>query len=509
MVLPGVKIDPENSVPVYRQIADGIRAQAREGAIRPGERLPATRDLAVQLGVNRNTVVAAYDLLASEGMVHSSTGRGTFLVEGANASSDSIASDRTGSSAWFTTFSRAVDGPGVERLLSMYRVALATEGISFTGSYPAGDLLPVEQFRGSMEAVLDRNAERVLTYGPTAGVPGLRELLASGMSHTGASVSTENILITNGAQQALELVFRALLDQDDPVLLEDPTYTGAISIVSSLGARAVGIPADGEGIRPDYLEASLARHRPRLLYLQPTFQNPTTRVMTIRRRREILELAVRYNCPVVEDDWAGDLRFEGNDLPTLYAMDGGRHVIYLSTFSKKLMPGLRIGWAAAPAEVTQRLIALKQITDCGTSPVLQEALLHFLDCGHLEGHLRHIRSAYRERRDIMLDSLARHFPGEVRWTSPEGGLFLWLTLPEGMDSGELFGAARREGVLFSRGSLFHVDRPASNNMRLTYAAVSPARIDRGIGILGGLIHDRLDDRKGTERERFEETMPIL
>jgi DNA-binding transcriptional MocR family regulator len=329
------------------------------------------------------------------------------------------------------------------------------------------------------------------------------------MRRKGSSTSTENLLVTNGAQQALELIFRAFLDPEDPVLLEDPTYTGVLSIVSSLGARAIGIPSDHEGMRPDYLEAALERHRPRLLYIQPTFHNPTTRVMSEARRREVLALAVKHNCPVVEDDWAGDLRFEGHDLPTLHALDGGRHVLYLSTFSKKLMPGLRIGWVAAPVEVSQRLVTLKQITDCGTSPILQAALLHFLQQGHLENHLKRVLPEYRERRDIMSQSLARHFPQAAEWSSPEGGLFLWIRLPDRIDGGELHAAARRRGVLFSRGSLFRVDRTASSAMRLTYAAVPPDRIDEGIGILGELIHQRWTEGDRPGGEVFEETVPIL
>jgi GntR family transcriptional regulator/MocR family aminotransferase len=231
--------------------------------------------------------------------------------------------------------------------------------------------------------------------------------------------------------------------------------------------------------------------------------------MSNARRREVLDLAVRYNCPVVEDDWAGDLRFEGLELPTLHAMDGGRHVLYLSTFSKKLMPGLRIGWIAAPGDVAQRLIALKQITDCGNSPILQAALLHFLEQGSLEDHLNRTVPIYRERRDIMLKSMASHFPAEAAWNSPEGGLFVWVALPEGLDSGELYAASRRKGVIFSRGALFHVDRSGSDTMRLTYAAVPPERIDEGIGILGEWMKTRWAASDRPAREAFEETMPIL
>jgi 2-aminoadipate transaminase len=266
---------------------------------------------------------------------------------------------------WLTAFSRAVEGPGVGGLLSAYRVATSSEGISFAGSYPAPDLMPVEGFARAVGSVLTRKATEALSYGPTAGSLSLRESIAAGMRRRGSRVAAEEILITNGSQQAIEIVLRALVDRGDPVVVEDPTYTGALSVLASLGARLVGVPGDEMGIRPELLALALERHRPKVVYLQPTFQNPTTRVMDAARRREILALTARYRCAVVEDDWAGDLRLEGADLPTLHALDGGRHVVYVSTFSKKFLPGLRIGWVAAPPPVLSRLIALKQIEDFG------------------------------------------------------------------------------------------------------------------------------------------------
>ncbi len=509
--IPGLSIDPASDAPVYRQIADGIRAALDEGRVRPGDRLPPTRALARQLGVNRNTVVAAYDLLAGEGVIRSRTGQGTFLTGGAEPLDPGAveAGAAAAEEGWSGSFSRAVDGPGVERLMSVYRVAISNRGISFAGSYPAGELLPIDDFRGAIDDVLAERGPEVLAYGPTAGDPGLREALVATMRRNGSTLAADNVVITNGAQQALSLVFRTLLDPGDEVLVEDPTYTGALSVLGSLGARVVGVPADDEGPRPDALAAALERHRPRLMYLQPTFHNPTTRVMPEARRREVLALAARHHCAVVEDDWAADLRFEGEAPPTLHALDGGRHVLYLSTFSKKLMPGLRIGWIAAPFEVARRVVALKQIADCGTSPLLQAALVRFMERGSLDRHLDRIRAAYRERRDAMLRSLGRHLPEGVRFTRPAGGLFLWVTLPGGLDSGELFVAARQRGVLFSRGALFHIDGRGVDTMRMTYASAAPDRIDEGVRVLGELVRERLADAGRGGGERVMESVPVL
>jgi len=507
-MIQGLKIDPENGVPVYRQIADEIRAAALDGRLPSGHRLPPTRDLARHLGVNRNTVVAAYDWLATEGFVRSHTGRGTFLVGGADANAAGR-DDVTDDAAILPGFARAVLGPVVGNLLSVYRAAISTEGISFAGAYPAKDLIPVEAFRAAMSEVLAESASEVLSYGPTAGHTALRGVIADDMRAKGSKVGAEDILIANGSQQGIDLIFRAFLDPGDPVVVEEPTYTGARSVLHSLGARPVGVAVDEEGIRTDLLEAALERHRPRLIYVQPTFHNPTTTVLSEARRRELLSLAARFRCLIVEDDWAGDLRFEGTELPTLHAQDGGRRVIYVSTFSKKLLPGLRVGWVAAPPAVLERLITLKQIEDCGTSPLVQAALHAFLAAGGLGTHLRRARPAYRERRDAMLHALTRHFPRGAAWAKPVGGLFVWVTLPEGVDSGDLLVDARARGVLFNEGDLFHADGGGRRTLRLSYGGVSTGQIQTGIEILGQLAKERDLNGHGEEARRTVEAVPIL
>jgi GntR family transcriptional regulator/MocR family aminotransferase len=503
--LPGFRVDAESDVPVYRQIVDAVREAIRSRRLESGTRLPPTREFARQLGVNRNTVVSAYDELIASGIAEGHTGRGTFIAAGAVLPVDDAVVD----GPWFSSFSRAAEGPGVAGLLSAYSVALSNRGISFAGSYPAPELMPIEAFRSAMTDTMRDLGPDVLSYGPTAGYLPLRETIAAEMRSRGAPAASDDILITNGSQQAIELTFRAFLDPGDPVVLETPTYTGALSVLSSLGARLVPVPGDEEGMRPDLLEAALERYRPRLLYVQPTFHNPTTRVMSKARRREILAAANRHRCPILEDDWAADLRFDGEDLPTLHEMDGGHRVIYLSTFSKKLLPGIRVGWVAAPSAVLERLVTLKQIEDHGSSPLIHAALNGFLRAGGLVEHLRKIRPAYRSRRDLMIRAIESAWPREVRFARPAGGLFLWISLPEGLDSNDLFVEAREEGVLFSRGELFHSDGGGHNTLRLTYAAVAPERIEEGIRILGDLIRAKKEGPAGVATPRAGEAVPIL
>jgi DNA-binding transcriptional MocR family regulator len=502
MTIPGLKVETEAALPVYRQIADGIRAALADGRLVAGQQLPPTRDLAKQLGVNRNTVIAAYELLVETGLASGQTGRGTFLV--APPSSSSGPGD-----PWFGPFARAVEGSKVGSLLTIYRVATSHEGISLAGGYPAGDLMPVDAFARSMRRTLETRGADVLSYGPTAGYGPLRETIAADMKRRGSSVDASSILITNGSQQAVELALRTFVDPGDPVVVEDPTYTGAISVLSALGARPIGVPMDDEGMRPDLLALALERHRPRVLYVQPTFHNPTARVMGEMRRREILEIAARHRCFVIEDDWAGDLRFEGQDLPSLHALDRGRHVLYVSTFSKKLLPGLRVGWIAAPEPVSDRLLALKQIEDCGTSPLVQAALHDFILEGRQDEHLGRVRTAYRARSAAMNEAMRVHFPPGARWVRPSGGLFLWVTLPEAVDGDELFVAARERDVLVGRGSLFHVAGTGRNTLRLTFSSATEDQIRAGIRVLGDLLRERWPRDRAGARERAFEAVPIL
>ena len=393
--------------------------------------------------------------------------------------------------------------------MTIYRVATSHEGISLAGGYPAAELMPVEPFARAMEQTLKERGAEVLSYGPTAGYGPLRETIAAEMTRKGSPCDASSILITNGSQQALELAFRAFVDPGDAVVVEDPTYTGAISALAALGARLVGVPLDDEGLRPDLLELALTRHRPRVLYVQPTFHNPTARVMGEARRRDILAIAARHRCVIVEDDWAGDLRFEGRDVPTLHALDGGKHVLYLSTFSKKLLPGLRVGWVAAPEPVFERLLALKQIEDCGTSPLVQAALHAFIEGGAQDDHLARVRSAYLARSLAMDEAIRIHFPEGARFTRASGGLFSWVTLPETVDGDELFAAARERGVLVGRGSLFHVSGGGRNTLRLTFSAAAEEQIRSGITVLGELLRQRWPKDRPASRERNFEAVPIL
>ena len=305
------------------------------------------------------------------------------------------------------------------------------------------------------------------------------------------------------------MVARAFTDPGDVVLLENPTYSGAISAFQSHGARLAGLPLDAEGIVPGAIAAPAGRGAAKILYTTPSFQNPTTAVLSTPRRRALLEEAAAANLLVVEDDWSAGLRFDGDDPPTLRALDREGRVIYLSTFAKKLIPALRIGWIAAPRPVIEKLVVLKQISDCCTSPLMQAALEAFLREGGLARHLPRVRAAYRRRRDAMIAALGKHFPPRTSWTRPAGGLFLWVRLPEGADTAALHADAEKAAVHITRGDPFQLDGGGPACLRLTFASCRPSEIDRGIRILGAILKKQLAAAGRRPASAPREAVPLV
>ena len=271
----------------------------------------------------------------------------------------------------------------------------------------------------------------------------------------------------------------------------------------------MGVPVDDEGIVTTHLEDAIARHRPKLIYVMPNFQNPTSETMSLRRRQALVEMSRLSRVPILEDDFGGDLRFEGASLPALRSLDRGGCVIYLSTFAKKLLPGLRIGWIASPPEVTERLTGLKKIADYSTSVLLQAALEEFCEDGELDRHVEKVIEEYRDRRDTMVSAMSRFFPEGVRWSRPCGGLAIWVTLPAAARADEVAAAAEARGVLVSLGDLFYVDGGTGSNLRLTFSQASREEIVRGVRILGEIIHKKMGESVKSESRTAAESLPLI
>lgn len=503
-----IDLDRGSGVPLARQIAAAVRSGVEAGRLEAGSRLPAERALARSLGVDRMTVARAYEELVTEGLVERQVGRGSFVRRPGSPERDAPAVP-PGPARWRRAMASAtVDLPAGS--LGLLNAPAPGNTINLSSLFPDPSLFPLDEFRRAINTVLSREGVKLLGYGSAAGYAPLRRYVAESMARTGAPVLPDQIVITNGSQQGIDLVARTLLDPGDRVVLEDPTYAGAVQVFQAHGARPAGVGVDEEGMIPEELDALLERSAARLIYLIPNFQNPTSATMGLRRRREILEVALRRGVPVLEDDFGGDLRYEGEEVPSLRSLDrNGEGVIYLSTFAKKLVPGLRIGWLAAPGPVVERLVAIKRVTDWSTSFLLQGALHEFCVRGHMERHMDRAVGIYRRRRDAMLESMTRHFPEEVRWSRPRGGLVIWVTLPGGISAEEVAVEARAQGVLVSSGEIFSVRGGSRSNLRLVFGQAGAEAIRKGVKVLGAILHRKMEEARAADLAGEAESLPVL
>ncbi|HEX6849868.1 MAG TPA: PLP-dependent aminotransferase family protein [Candidatus Polarisedimenticolaceae bacterium] len=374
--------------------------------------------------------------------------------------------------------------------------------ISFAGGLPAPEIFPVAEVREACERVLRDHGAEALQYSPTEGYPPLRELLVRHMKRYGIDVDVPNVVVTTGSQQALDLIGRVLINPGDRVLCEEPTYLGALQAWNAYQAQYLAVPIDDDGLRVELLEQAM-RAGPKFLYVLPNFQNPAGVTLSLDRRHALVAMASHYGVPIVEDDPYGQLRYEGEHLPSIVALDAEFHgcahgertfrgdVLYLGTLSKTLAPGLRIGWIVAPEEIVKRIVQMKQGADLHSSTFAQAVAYEVARGGFLDRHVQHIRSVYRERRDAMLAALDRWFPRTVRWTRPQGGLFLWLSLPEGVNTTELLHDALAEKVAFVPGGSFFPGRVDAPHCRLNFSHSSPDRIEEGIRRLSLVVARRL------------------
>ncbi len=374
------------------------------------------------------------------------------------------------------------------------KVAQDPTVISFAGGLPAPELFPIREFREACEYVLTNNGQQALQYGPTEGYRPLKEWIAETVMKYGVPAVPENILLTNGSQQALDLVGKVFLNEGDAIITDEPTYLGAIQAWNPYRPKYITVPLDKQGTRVDKVEEVLKEHKDvKFIYVLPNFHNPAGTTLPLERRQKLVEIAAKYGIFIIEDDPYGELRYEGEDLPPLISLHK-ENVIYLSTFSKTLAPGVRLGWIIASEQVIQKLVIAKQGSDLHTSTFIQYIVYDICHRGILKPHVKRIRKVYRERRDVMLKAMEEHFPKEgFTWTHPEGGLFLFVWMPEELDAQKLFERAVKEaGVAFVPGSSFYPNGGGKNTMRLNFSCMPPERIKEGIKRLGKILKDELE-----------------
>ena len=395
------------------------------------------------------------------------------------------------STLWKSRYAQRTLSIKSSAIRELLKVTQKPEIISFGGGLPAPDVFPVERFEAACHKVLTEQGAKALQYGATEGYEPLRDMIARNISRYGIIAKTENVLITSGSQQALDLIGKMLINRGDRIVVEAPTYLGALQAFNVYGAQYVPVPVDEDGLLTEQLEPCL-RTGPKFMYVLPNFQNPAGVTLSEGRRHQLILLADKYGIPIVEDDPYGKLRYEGEHIPPLVVLDRDNlrrdssftlgNVIYLSTFSKTLAPGIRLAWIVAPEDVISKLVLLKQAADLHTSTFSQYVTYEVARDGFLDQHVRLIRQVYRERRDAMLHALHEYFPHEVTWTHPKGGLFLWVTMPEGTDSDALFRAALAENVAFVPGDSFYPNNghAGGRHMRLNFSYTEPDLIREGI-----------------------------
>ena len=476
-----ISIDRHNTVPIYLQIENHIRASILSGHLEPGTRLPATRKLAQDLGVNRNTVENAYAGLEADGLIAPRLGSGTYVLSHFPKPIDSPISFDGQWPAWQQK-SLSLDG------MRMKIQADDNENrdvIRFDNGVGDPAQFPVDEFRKVLNAVLRRDGITALDYGDRRGYAPLRETMAHVLASQGLSTHADHILVTTGSQQAISLVVQSLLVPGDTILVETPTYTGALDLFHSLQLNVRGIPIDADGMQINHVDELITKTNPKLIYTIPSFHNPTGICLSSQRRRQLIAVGERHNIPILEDDFVGDLRYEGRVQPTLKSLDRGGGVIYTSTFSKMLMPGLRVGFLVADGPIYERVLQIKTVHDIATSNFIQRALESFVTVGRYHSHLRRACRRYRNRRDALVTAIKEFLPAGVQFQVPQGGLFLWLRLPDHIFAEDLLPRAREAGVLYTPGNWFYLNKTEGKNfIRLNFVAQTTEQIRDGIQRLG-------------------------
>ncbi|HTV24046.1 MAG TPA: PLP-dependent aminotransferase family protein [Polyangiaceae bacterium] len=495
----GIRIDPGNKKqPLHRQLFDEVVARIQSNAFPPGYKLPATRTLADELGMHRNTVARAYAELEVAGFVTSTVGRGTFVessaVERPNGGDGPADAAQAGLEiSWSALLSRAARSDALGRAeRQSRRPDHKAAVINLARMQPGDELIPEALLRRCVAHVLAGHGLGALGYAPAEGTARLREQIARDLVERGVPVRAEEVIVTSGSQQGLDLVARALLDPGDTLLVEPTTYAGAIDLFTLAGARLMAVPMDAEGPDPGALER-LVRPEVKGLYLMPNAHNPTGRTLGAERRRALVAWSRATGIPIIEDDYAaGIVLDESEAVPHLRALDGD--VIHVSTFSKRLAPALRIGYVVAPVALRPVLMGMKRIVDLGTSAMMQHALAEFMDRGYLRAHSSRMRQMYRVQRDTLSRALTKFMPESTRWHLPSQGVVLWLRLPEGLDPERVSAEAQRQGVLVSASPLFAVGARPEPALRLIFSAEPEERLVEGVRRLGKAIKQVLSER---------------
>jgi DNA-binding transcriptional MocR family regulator len=476
-------IDREGPVSVTQQIADRFAAAIDSGDLAPGDKLPPTRALATEAGVNHLTAARVYKRLADEGLVTAAVGRGTFV-----RSLTPSAEVEHGDDWQRLALPDRAPSYSEEALADAFAFANDRDVISLATGWPSPDLYPTESLKEITRGVMDEVGVEAFTYLTAPGLGDLREQLAERGRKVGFATSSEEILVTSGAQQAIDLTVRTLLEPGDVVAVESPTYSGLLSVLRAAGARVIGVPVDDDGLDVDALEELVGRQEVKLVCLQSACQNPTGADLSPVRRDRLAALARERNLLVLEDGVYGDLRFDGAEPQALRSL-APAHVVYVDSLSKTVGGGLRVGWIAARGPVLERLAMLKLESDFHSPTLTQHIAARYLAGDLYAEHLKRTAPIYQRRRDALLEALERHLPGEIHAPVPHGGHHVWATLQRPTDERALYTEAIRHGVAFVPGGAVSTERRTQTSMRLSFSLLEPAEVEEGIKRLARALRE--------------------
>jgi 2-aminoadipate transaminase len=487
----------EGDVSLTQQLVDRFANAIDAGELGPGEKLPPTRQLAADVGVNHLTAARVYRRLAELGYVTASVGRGTFVRSLAPSASADDGDDwqRYALPQHETTYSEQV-------LADAFALAGDPGIVSLAAGFPAPDLYPTEDLARIAAEVFEEVGGDAISYLPAEGLYALREQLALRGRRFGFAEEADEIVVTSGARQAIDLTVRTVLEPGDVAVVESPTFVGLLSSLRASGARVIGVPVDEDGLELDALERLLAKHEVKLVALQTASQNPTGRDLSEERRQRLAALARERNFFVLEDRVYADSRLDGSEPPASVRELAPGHVIYANSLSKVVGGGLRLGWVAARGAVRDRIALLKRETDFHTPTLLQHMGARFLASGLYDEHVARTAPFYRERRDALVEALERHLPGEYGLDVPRGGHHLWVTLIRPMDERALYSEGARHGVTFTPGGAITAERRSQTALRLSFSLVEPAQLDEGVKRLARAM------REVRRRSRHSVAMPV-
>ncbi|SES97780.1 DNA-binding transcriptional regulator, MocR family, contains an aminotransferase domain [Natronincola peptidivorans] len=497
------------STPIYLQIKNQIQQRILSGELSDDYVLLSERNLAKQLKVDRSTVVKAYMELKADGLVESFVGKGTVVLPQLTKDMefDKIYTPKI---HWNQMINQDTDLEHHDLIAKIMEATQYRKIISFAGGIPASNTYPIEIFKNIQNQCMDKYKEKLFMPTSIYGCMELRNSIKNHLESRGINAATKEIMITSGSQQGIYYFAKLFIEAGDVVLMEEPTYLGAIEIFKAAKGKVIGVPIDKEGIKTDVLENLLLRYRPKFIYLQSSFQNPSGVTLSMKRRKELLKLAYFYQIPILEDDGYGEINFSENRLPSLKALDKSDYVVYLGTFSKALSLGMRIGWVAANEFIINKFSKFKQITDFHSNTMTQYMLSEFLNGGYYQQHIKKIIEEYKSKRDLMCTEILKYKVDGLQFSIPEGGYFLWCKLPENVRLTILMNQAIKEGVMFMPPDPFYCNGSIGDTyIRLNYTYPTREEIKKGVKALMEAIKKSRITTYAEGKSRTNDRNPII